>query len=175
MRGYQQIDVICRGLPMNQTGDEHDLRPHPMEDIGACQGIIERVDLNAGEHFEFEQVRRHDVGTRHCFGTQELCNSGRDVDTVPHVPNHRVTAVFGPRVGTLYARDSVDDRSADFAIAHVAAQDAVAVLQLAAFLDPLHDVAHHRAGEHGAAPVAVAGMVGELDRMDRPYVDPQPL
>src|SRR5262245_25608512 len=75
----------------------------------------------------------------------------------------------------LHPRDGVEDRGADLGRAHVARQHAVTGAEHAPLLDALHQLADHVGLEYAPAPLAVAGVVGELHGMDWPYLDAEPL
>ena len=85
-----------------------------------------------------------------------------------------VAGVHGLRVALLDERDGVEDRVADVVAALVAAEDEVDVGEAAAVVDPLHDAADHLTGDQLPSPRAVPGVVGEVHRVHRPHLVPEP-
>ena len=94
---------------------------------------------------------------------------GRTIDAVPGIADHRVAAVDGARVRRPHAPDRMQDRLADAGVAHVAGQHGIAAAQHVAGGDAVHQLAD-TASPVNTWPVqcAVAGVVGELDGVDRP-------
>src|SRR5262245_28776436 len=109
-------------------------------------------------------------GPRACTASTAACTSAS-----VGVADHRVAAILRRRIGPLHPRDGVEDRGADLGRAHVARQHAVTGAEHAPLLDALHQFADHVGLEYAPAPLAVAGMVGELHGMDCPYLDAEQL
>ena len=79
------------------------------------------------------------------------------------------------RIEGTHPRDSGEDCRADIGGPHIARQHAVASLQNAAIGDSVDEFLDGGTVDHAALPGAVAGMVRELDRMDRPDLHPEAL
>ena len=85
------------------------------------------------------------------------------------ISHHRVTRVNGLRVALLGHRHGLDDDIRNIATALVTGDNRIDVVKLAQLIDTLDNLAHIRGRNHRAAPLAVAGVVGEIDGVDRPH------
>ena len=83
---------------VSMRGDEHDLRAEPMHGRDGILHAGKRVGHDAREVFEFELVRRDDVGRRHRLLAHEFGNARTDEDATSDIADHRVAAIQGRRI-----------------------------------------------------------------------------
>ncbi len=91
------------------------------------------------------------------------------------VAHDGVAGVDGAGVGLLGACDRVEDDLADLLAALVAGEDRVDLGERPALLDAGEHLSHVLRRHERTTPRAVAGVVGEVDGVDRPDLDPEAL
>ena len=101
-------------------------------------------------------------------------NSGMPGRTNTPRPTSPITGsqqYFARGLAALHLRDRIEDRGAGVGRAHVAREHAVALSEHAARRDAAHQFGDQRGLEHAAGPLAIAGVIGELHGVHRPYLD----
>ncbi len=132
-------------------------------------------DLPAGQPFELEAVRRHDVGHRDRMVAVEFRDAGADIPAGPDIAHDRVAGEECPRVRLLDPADDVEQHRAGFGAAQIAGQHRVAVPEDPQFGDALEQARDLLRRDRGAAPFPVSGVVREGDRVERPRLASQAL
>lgn len=89
--------------------------------------------------------------------------------------HHRVAQVQRFRIGRLDACHAREDRPALRRTAQIPRQHRIAVAQLADGGNPVDQRRNLLRSQHFAGPLLVLRVVGELDRVERPDVDPDTL
>ena len=116
-----------------------------------------------------------EVGPRDDPLAQQHGDRGVDEAAGCRVTHDRVAGIDRGRVGGLGAGHGVEDDLADLLAALVAREHGVDLGQGAALLDAGDDLANVVGRHERAAPGAVPGVVREVDGVDRPDLDSEPL
>jgi hypothetical protein len=170
-----EVDGVVRRLLELHGGHEHHLGSQEMYGRNGLLQGRQRFGADAREVVELELVWGNDVGRGQSLLPHELGDAGAHEYAAADIADHRVATIERRRIGRPDAGHRREDRVADIGRTHIAREHPVAAGQHAPVLDPVHQLLDGRSVEHPPLPGAVARMVGELDRMDRPHLDPEPL
>jgi hypothetical protein len=147
----------------------------PLQGRDGGNRVLQRRNRAARQKLQLELVRRRDIRGRQREVTHEFGNSRPHIDAAPDIADHRIAAVTCARVGGPHLRHRIEDRRAGAGRTHIAGQHAVALTEHAARRNAAHQLGDQLRLEHTAGPFAVTGVIGELHRVDRPYLDPDAL
>ena len=129
----------------------------------------------AGEPGQLELVGRDDVGCRHGMVPEELGDARPDEEAPALVAHDRVAGVEHVVPRGPHAGDGAQHRLAEARVAQIARQHGADMRDGATLGDPLDDLLDPVQCHQPATPGAVAGMVAEQHRVDRPDLETQPL
>ena len=166
--GSREIDGVGRRVGKLKRCHERDLGS------GAVQhreGVAKAHDVShraACEELQLEVVRRDDVGGPQRLVREKFRHTGSHENAASDIADHGIAAIERRRIDGFDPRHRTENRVARVGCADIARQDGVTAGQGAALRDPLHAGVNQRRGKHLAAPRAVAGVVRELYRVDRP-------
>jgi hypothetical protein len=103
-----------------------------------------------------------DIRLGSCFIEQELADLLGNDTALFRMAHDRVTQIQCPRVHSLDAFDSSQNRPALLGAAQVAREHSVAVAQLANVGNTFHQRRNLRWSEHFARPLAILSVIGKL-------------
>ncbi len=120
------------------------------------------------KEIKLELVGCHDIGGRYGFIAHEFGDAGAHEDAPADVADDRIATVKSLRVCVTDAGHGSEDRSSRVGRPHIAREYAVALPEDAAVRNAVHAFDDEAGVEHLSAPGAIARMVRELHRVDRP-------
>ena len=171
----QHLKAIGDLARVIQVLDQHRLRPTGQQRPSHGQAIEQRLRLAPGEAVQLQLVGAQDVRHRHGFFEQEVADFSGHAATLFRMPHHRVAQVQRLGVGRLDPRDTTENRPPLRGAAQVTGQHRVAVAQLADGGDALYQLGNPMGCQDFSGPLSILSVVGELHRIQRPDVHPDPL
>ena len=125
----------------------------------------------AHQVIELELVGRDHVGDGKHALLDEFGNAAAHEHPLADIPDHRIAAIARGGICTFHPRHRLDHGLAGIGGAEIAGDHPIAFAQHATLLNSLHHQADRRGAEDAAAPGAIAGVIGELNRLHRPDLD----
>ena len=106
---------------------------------------------------------------------EEFGDARFDIDAASDVADHRIAAIGGGGIGGADGGDGAQHRFADFGLAEIAGEDAVAARERADRRQAGDAFVDRRRLEDAAAPAGIAGVAGELHGVERQHFGAEPL
>jgi hypothetical protein len=169
--GYHEVETVCGRIVGTHRGHEHHARPAGMNRIDGHTQIGHAHARPAHQVIEFELIGRDDVGDGKHALLDEFGNAAAHEHPLADIPDHRIAAIARGWICTFHPRHRLDHGLAGIRGAEIAGDHPIAFAQHATLLNSLHHQADRRGAEDAAAPGAIAGVIGELNRLHRPDLD----
>ena len=119
--------------------------PRSRNAAAAAPASARLCDRPAGQPFELETVRRHDIGDRDRMVAVEFRDAGANIPARSDISHDGVAGEQRPRVRLLDPRDDVEQDGTGFGLAEIAGQHRVAARQNPQFGNALEQMPRSRA------------------------------
>jgi hypothetical protein len=168
---HHEIDApVRRVIDAHRCHQDH-AGPAGMHRIDCGDKAVQCRRRATCEIFELELIGRNNIGDRYNAFLDEFRDALAHEDAATGVANHRVAAAARRRICALHPCHGINHDFTDIGRANIAGEYAVAFAQHTAFLNSLDHQPDRVGAEKRPAPGAVAGVIGELHGMHRPYLN----
>src|SRR5699024_1623252 len=137
--------------------------------LNGVEGFFQRAYLLAGEVAQFELVGRDNIGDGHDLIAQQRWDFIGDKATGLLIAHHRVAGIQRVGVDFFYACYGIHDGAGDIRAALVAGNNRINVFEYAAAANPVNNAGDIISGYQRAAPITVAGVIGEINGVHGPH------
>ena len=143
---------------MLHGGNNHNAGPQRQQAAGGGDGLVDGVHRVPGQAFQFEVIRRHDVGQGQQLAAYGLLHAVAHIDPAV-VTNHRVTKIQCAGPGRAQVRHRVDGDRGCARQAEVSGEHGAAASECTDGADALQQISQFVGWQHAPLGRAVAGMV----------------
>ena len=154
---------------------QHRFRAAGQQAAGHCQAVEQRLRMTPAKTVQLQLVGAQEISHRRRFFQQEVTDLLRHDAAFLRVAHDRVTQVQRMGVDGLDTGHAAQNGPALRRTAQVTGQNRITVAQLADGGDSVDQRRNLLGSQHFPRPLAILSVVGELHRVQRPYIHPDAL